>query len=258
MRPLYLDSAEVKRVGLEGPALRVRSRRRADVFFPLARLARITVMGHVHWHPAALLACMHRDIPITFLSRDGGLEGFCFGAGAAQTPLGEQIQGVLARDDWQARFGDWAESEERRALLRLLRRWRVRAPDLRLKNLRPLARDAFGASLGTDARPIVKRLEGLLGGLVARILKAHGLPARFLAAGRGPFDLGAAFRRVLLWDVLARVSDFYSQRLHGQLPTSRRQWTGVFETLTPPIESQAHALLGRLSRWTREIELDRP
>lgn len=258
MKPLYLDSAEVRRVHLEGPALRVRSRHQADVFFPLGRIARITVVGQVHWHPAALIACMHRDIPITFLSREGGIEGFCFGAGAVQTPLGEQIQGVLAREDWQARLTDWSEGEERRALLRLLRHWRVRAQDLRLKNLRATARDAFGASLGDDERPIVKRLEGLLGGLVARMLKKEGLPARFLAAGRGPFDLGAAFRRILLWDLLARVDDLFIHRLYGELPTSRRQWTGVFETVSPAVESQAHGLLGRLTRWIREIEFETP
>ena len=80
MRPVYLNASAVRRVTLEGLALRVQSRDTAARYFPLRRLGRIVTRGAVQWSIAALLECMRVGIPVTFLDSEGRALGLCYSA----------------------------------------------------------------------------------------------------------------------------------------------------------------------------------
>jgi CRISPR/Cas system-associated endonuclease Cas1 len=99
LRPLYLDRGAAA-VRLEGPALIVDQPDTAAGRFPLRLLSRVVVRGPVPWSMEALFACLASGVPISFLSLDGAVVGFCLGRERPEESLAMLLDRLLAEPGW--------------------------------------------------------------------------------------------------------------------------------------------------------------
>ena len=113
LQPAYLNAPGVRRVTLEGPALRIHNRDKADQYLPISRLARIVSRGRIHWSMPALVQCLKSGVPVTFLDREGRAVGFCVSAWTQYSPLNELLEGMFASDRGPVRLVDWFRSQSR-------------------------------------------------------------------------------------------------------------------------------------------------
>lgn len=68
-----IDSRKLKRMDMDGPALRVIMQSRSPVLFPLRRLARIYVLGVPQHGLESLVFCAEQRIPVAFFNFNGRL-----------------------------------------------------------------------------------------------------------------------------------------------------------------------------------------
>jgi hypothetical protein len=258
MRPLYLDGSKRMHVALDGPALRVVKAGRANGQFPLRLVSRVVVRGQVSWSTTALTACMDEGIPVTFLSRDGSVRGVCLGPAGRDASVNRLLDEMLGRPDWREGHENWRRAAERRAILKVIRR--------------------FGLSAGTDLRPATTRERivsllpyvhavapqplfcvccGLVGAHVHRLLGDTGLEARFLARNGSVLALGTDFTDVLAWLTWAVVADLviHFGEMPGEQRDTRRQRLVIvrhYEAFAPRIEEEFRLVWTIFDRWLRE------
>lgn len=120
-KPLHLDGrASPIEVAAADPALIVtRGARRMQ--FPLARLSRILVRGHVTWHGQALALCLVSRVPVVFLDAGAQPLGAALALQAQPGALDELLAEFVDRPHWRERFDNWLRSRR----LRILRQWRL-------------------------------------------------------------------------------------------------------------------------------------
>lgn len=243
MKVLYLDGRQAMRVELDGPALRVITAGRADGRYPLARVWRVVVSGQVDWSREALTACLDEGIPITFLAPDGTPRGYCLAHHERELRLSQRFEAYLSRSDWRAGYENWRRAEERRAILRALRRLRVRAEDLRPARVQERLEEALaGTSYRERLRETMDYLQGLVAAQVSAELVEAGLEAGLLVGRRSGLNLVRDFTGVLKWGLY--------EELRGELGTraeQRRALTALFEEGRPRWQARIRGLLDRLS-----------
>jgi len=251
MKPLYLDGREPLRVCLEGPALRVSGEARADGRYPLRRLSRVIVSGAVEWRTPALLACLARGVPITFLDHHGAAVGYCFGANPLEMPLAERLRELLDRPDWEERYRLWHTAEQRRAILRALRAAHRRGDDLRPNVVRTVLEIGHQRYA---ARAWVRRthaaLTGMLAALCAQVLLEAGLQPDLIGHRRRGLDLTRDLGVLLEWP-LHRVTRGLAKARKAGGP--REALAAAFERAAPDLSRRGHAHLTRLENWLTEL-----
>lgn len=57
MKPLYLDGSVVNRIRLEHDSLKIISEHQSTVWFPLTRISRVILSGHLQLSTRVLAAC---------------------------------------------------------------------------------------------------------------------------------------------------------------------------------------------------------
>ncbi len=115
--PLYLYGRNPTQVDLDGPALRVRRKDKADNRYPLARVSRILSGMAVEWHSRALKACLEAQIPIIFLDKTGEPQGHLQPALRKPSRLDTLLEELLDRPDGHAQYALWLRAERMRTLL---------------------------------------------------------------------------------------------------------------------------------------------
>ncbi len=253
MQPVYLNAPGVRRVTLEGPALKVHSQGQADRFLPLARVGRIVCRGPVHWSTAALLQCLKGGIPVTFLDREGREIGHCFSAHPPGDPLDELLGGYLARADGPSRLADWFRACGRARLLTLLRRRRLRPPDLRVRAVRRHLLAALRSRRGSGAvSPLV--FKPLLKAQVGEVLTGYHIAPEALEPGHDWPGLLNCAAGVMEWDL-------WHLALDGRLdadPADPRARVAAYQRHAEWLERRIRDLTARLWRWLEHGEAYTP
>lgn len=180
---LYLQGQYGLVVEVDGPALRIEQPQRANMLYPLVRLARVLSKGGVHWSCEALLACAEAGIPVVFLDGEGGVRGYLFGASSGEDTLYLRLRSCVRRPDGLDRYIAWRRTmaaHAQRALEQQLRQadggvgatpgW---------QGLTPIS--WWAAIAPTDA-VMNRRLGGLLAGLSAQLWVEAGLNAKRLVS----------------------------------------------------------------------------
>jgi len=251
MKPLYLDGRAPLRVRLEGPALRVGGTPHADGRYPLRRLSRVIVSGSVEWRTSALLACLARGVPITFLDQHGAPVGYCFGATALEMPLAERLRELLDRPDWAERYRLWHTAEQRRAILRALRAAHRRVDDLRPDTVRAVLEAGHQRYLArARVRRIHAALQGMLAALCTQILLEAGLQPELIGQRRRGLDLTQDLTALLEWPLHRVTRGLAKARATSG---SRQAVTAAFESAAPDLARRGHAHLSRLEAWLAEL-----
>lgn len=70
---LVIDTQQLEKLGIDGPALKVTMRGKSAILFPLRRLCRIHLLGTRVSGLDALMQCAEHNIPIAFFKRTGQL-----------------------------------------------------------------------------------------------------------------------------------------------------------------------------------------
>ncbi len=250
MRALYLDGlSQPLTVELDGPALRVVRPALADARIPLGAISRIVARGPVDWSGGALAACLAQGLPVTFVDGHGRPLGYGIAARPRSSDLHQLLVDATERADWPARQADWVRAMERRVMLDVLRRLR-----LKLRDLRPLAVHgrlaelvaAAGGPIGPHA--LMAELQGLLDAWLIGSLGSHGIGRRFLGQMPAGVDLRADFHRAmvwLLWPVALRLAGYLARHggKHRTEAALRRRIVRQFEAETPRLEAWFRRLL---------------
>ncbi len=251
MQPLYLNASEVRRVSLEGPALKVVCRHQADQYFPLARLSRVISLGPVSWSSAALLECLRRRVPITLLDREGQLVGMCFGAWPQDSKFNALLDAFCALEDGLPRLKDWFRAQSRQRLLALLRRHKLRPSDLRVQVVREfLAFELKRRKTQADAS-LLWRLIPLTLAHVAEILTSYQIQPAVLEPSHDWRGLAGYLTGLLEWE-------WWEWALTGVLHPTRsldqRSVVACYEHHARAVEERTRDWIGRLWRWLEQSE----
>lgn len=253
MRSLYLDGGRRATVLRDGPSLRVVSEGRADGMYPFRLLARVIVCGPVEWDSEALLACMDQGIPVTFLTAEGDPRAYCLAAQPRRQPLNDRLEEFLERPDWRNLYENWRRAAERREILSVLKRMKVRAPDLRPERVAPLLLEAAAPGLIEPARAVLRYWHGLLAARVASKLADAGAEAHLLIERRPGWNLPADCTRVAAWEHYLWLREWvampHDQRPGPGSPDFRRRLTEIFEARSEQTDRRLSLLLNRFLYW---------
>lgn len=255
MQTLYLEGRTPLAVLLEGPALRLRRGGEADRFAPLGRLARIVVSGNVHWRAEALGACMDWNVPISFLDAEGRARGACVTLRrvAWRSNLPALFEQACLMEEWNARWGDWLRAVGRGQIRLLLRRFRLRVPDMRPASVAQ-ACAARAAGDSASAAENFARMQGLLEARIAARLVSEGFGPAMLGGSLGGVAPARDLASVLawrLWPVIWRLQSYFAghEAKHRDADARRRRLVRFFEAEAPALEKAEQRLFAELSAF---------
>lgn len=223
MKPLYLDADRPLRVELDGPSLVVAVEAEAARRFPFSRLSRVVVCGPVELPTSALLECLRRGIPVTFLTGDGALAGSALPAQTRNSCLNDRLEEFLERPDWHSLYENWRLAAERRQILNTLARLRRQPSDLRPATVAALLDETLDALANPPARlEAFCWLEAAVAALLGELVAAAGLSPHLIADRRPGFHLLRDFTGLLLWRLKAELAAAVSEKTLS--PASGRLW----------------------------------
>ncbi len=246
-KPLYLDGAQLRRLALEGPALRVEDRRGRRRYYPLTRLSRVLLRGTLVCDTAALTALLAAGLPFGLLDTDGRALGWLVPtAPAPDSGLARLIEdaenlGLLARA-----LEDWRRSRQRMLILRHVAPalGPLHPTDLRARSIRSRAAGRLWHRSGRDWRRLLRRFRPLLRALAFTPLREAGTGSLWLGGDSERPDLAGIFAVLLEWPLLgAALRDADGPRL-----AAWRDEIAFFERLRAPLEREIARLLPDLRR----------
>jgi hypothetical protein len=252
MKPLYLDAEQPFRVELDGPSLVLTADAQAARRFPFSRLSRLLVCGPVELPTAALLECLRRGIPVTFLTGDGALAGFALPAQTRTSRLTDRLEEFLERPDWHAHYDSWRRAAERRQILNALGRLRRRSQDLRPATVSALLDETLDELAGRRSRlEAVAWLEAALATLLSELITAMGMAPDLIAERRPGFHLLRDFTGLLLWRLKAEFAAALAEKTLSAAAGRlwRRQLAAWFEQRGAAERTRARRLLDGFSFW---------
>lgn len=257
MKPLYLNGKPCMTVALDGPALEVAAPGRAASLYPLQRISRIISSGAVTWSTEALLACAERGITVTFLHRDGTIRAYLFGESNLREGLLSRLRDLLDRPDWQERYRDWYRAMESRARRALVKRLGTSAEAVPLSRLEAGIAELKHRYIGPGVcRFLERRLQGLLGGLVAQLLMEAGLSAERIRCLGGRIHLAEDIARLLAWDLHLPILEWLQQRYRLQGATARiddAELVRLFENRSDRLHRLGHSIMNRLHGYLVDV-----
>ncbi|MCX8049879.1 MAG: CRISPR-associated endonuclease Cas1 [Methylohalobius sp.] len=251
MPAVYLNASQVRRVNLEGPALKVICRNQSEQYFPLTRISRVVSIGPVTWSSAALMECLRWRVPITWLDRGGRLVGMCIGAWAQESKFNALLDAFFTLEDGPQRLKDWFHGSGRKRLLVLLKKHGLRLPDLRM----PMVREYL--TLELKRRQIAveptlfRRLYPLTLAHTAEILTAYQVQPAILEPSHEWRGLTAYLAGLLEWEWWELA---LSKRLETSHVLDERAVVACYERHAELIKSQAQYWVGRLWHWLEQSE----
>jgi hypothetical protein len=245
MKPLYLDAEQPLRVELDGPSLVVATEAQAPRRFPFSRLSRVVVCGPVELPTPALIECLRRGIPVTFLTNDGALAGSALPAQTRTSGLDERLEEFLERPDWHSRYQDWRMAAERRQILNALARLRRRSHDLRPATVAALLDTTLDELAGPRARrEAFCWLEAAANAMFAELIAALGVSPHLVADRRPGFHLLGDLTALLLWRLKAELAAALSEKTLA--PACGRLWRRALASWFEQRRAAEHVRASRL------------
>lgn len=109
---LVLDTRKLACLRMDGPALRVTLREQSPLLFPLRRLDRIHIIGHLNEGLDALLHCAERQIPIAFFTTAGKLRCQLYFPVAEHTPLSHWLEHIEFDAAASEQYAQWLNNQQ--------------------------------------------------------------------------------------------------------------------------------------------------
>lgn len=109
---LVLDARKLEHLRLDGPALRVTLCEQSSLLFPLRRLDRIHIIGHLHEGLDALVTCAERQIPIAFFSATGKLRCQLYYPVVEHTQLSHWLEHIEFDVEASEQYSEWLNNQQ--------------------------------------------------------------------------------------------------------------------------------------------------
>ena len=250
-KPLYLDGAHLRGLELEGPALRVEDELGRHRFYPLARLSRIVLRGHLQCHTEVLEALLAAGLPLVVVGPEGAALGWLVSA----TPLllstlQQRLEEAEALGLVPEALENWRLSRLRMMILRHVapRLQGVHPADLRARTMRNRAAGLIHRRTGLDWRKLMRHFRAPLRALALQHLQEAGLTARWLGAEGDRPDLAQVFAQLLEWVLWGAALR------HRRLPplAGWRQQIAFFEAQRTALDREMQALIADLNRTLQD------
>lgn len=257
--PLYLGSQA--EVWLDaGPSLVVRSPGYALGRYPLQRISRVNVYQGAIMPLSVMATCLANNISITIMDAKGRALGVCFGLGQKrEEPAAVRIEGMLTRPDWQGHYINLRDAEIRRAVITMLKRMKLRAPDLRPNIVRSFLCQCAGKA-GLPATHFQFNLDhwhGMATSLAqARLRALCGAPLPLVQPSCS-WNLPRDVADIVIWDMCEYMM-LEIRRWCKAVALSESMHVGLlaaaFEQRTPRLDNLIHAFWTRFLAWLEEEE----
>ena len=250
-KPLYLDGAQLRKLSLEGPALKVEDTLGRLRYYPLARLSRIILRGDLSCETEVLEALLAAGLPLVIVGRGGEPLGWLV---SAQPLLFSTLQQRLE------------EAESLGLLRQMLENWRLsrlrmmilkhvvphlpgaHPSDLRARTMRSRAHNLLYRRTGLEWRKIMRRFRAPLRSLALQQLQDPGLDAQWLGADTDRPDLSDMMAQLLEWVL-------WGAALRRRNLSPFNGWKdeiAFFEANRRLLEEETQALIADLRRNVRE------
>ena len=254
MKPLYLCGNDPLSVALDGPALRVSKRGRADRRIPFERISRVVVSGRVSWSTDALLGCADQGVVVCFLKADGAPRARWIGRATGRSELVQRWRDFLDRPDWQDLHIQWSVANTRRALrfCALRMGWSTREDR---RSMSRVIGQATRAVVSVDEMRIIRgRLYGLAEARALEALAASGLdadndPVRHLVP-----DLVASVQWGLRPDLIRWLTNHRGERNRLVTANDARAVVCFFEGHRSVSDFQLRDVIHRLTRFLEDVQ----
>jgi hypothetical protein len=225
----------------------------------------VVVRGAVPFATDALLGCLAAGVPVTFVSLDGQVLGYCIGRERRAWSLDQLLDRLVADPGWPELIGRWARHAESEAMQGACRRMRVQ-PDLdtRPATVRALLAAALPGGPTPGAQSVVRRLDGLLRAHLTELLQRAGIAPRFCGQDGATLDLRPCLAQALSWHLWPVASGVLDHRLrHPARPAApggsadpaddrRRRLVVAYEAAAPMIAAAFRRALAELDALLRE------
>lgn len=250
MKPLYLDGAAVNRIRLEHESLRIISEHNADTWFPLNRISRVILSGHMLLSSKVLAACLSNNIPIVVAGREGEFVGVCFGTNFRQQSLQSHILELYESRAQLYVLDNWFAAQQRQQVLLIQKRFR-------------LPRELFDASEVKarldeficmehrfyDWQNCITKLTPMLAAELTVLLRHFGFDSEVLRPAPASMGLLQHFIDLMEWQLWINAAN-------GHLPsgTLRKQLVHYYQSQSDTIERFTRLQIDKL--WHRFYEVE--
>ncbi|HOK47192.1 MAG TPA: CRISPR-associated endonuclease Cas1 [Bryobacteraceae bacterium] len=250
MKTLILNGTTPVRLSLDGPALAVLEPAKAARLYPFSRIGRIVVGGRVQCEAAALARCLRQGIPITFVAGEEGAAGVAMPLSSEAPGTARMLESFVALPRWRERYGDWKRAAERREILDVLRRLRLRAPDLRPATVAAfLMKELMRQHPGAQVERWRAAAAALLTARIASRL-AHGRMGGVLPALEGVgLRLLADFTAILEWRFYADCREWLAADPTALDGAWKSKLVALVEERAPRDEARIQSLWDRFCYW---------
>lgn len=251
-KPLYLDGAHLRSFVLDGPSLRVEDELGRHRFYPLARLSRIILRGHMHCDTAALEALLSAGLSLTILGAEGEALGWLVSAQPLLlSTLQERLEEAEGLGLLHQALENWRLSRLRMMILRhaVPHLPGVHPSDLRARTMRSRATNLIYRRSGLEWRKIMRRFRAPLQALALQHLQEAGVNAHWLGADSDRPNISNPFAQLLewvLWGAALRRTKL--SPLNGW-----RDEIAFFEAQRESLEQEMQVLMADLNRTLQDV-----
>lgn len=256
MKPLYLYAAEPMIVILDGPALRVRRRHRAEGLFPLARVSRVVISGAVEIRTPALTACLARGIPVSFVQRDGTPVGLCIGHRLKRTGISSLLEELFCISQWPELYENWRKAAERQAIRDTLRSLHIEVSDYRPRTVRNFTAQTLEKLASTRDIARARAIHhSALTALVLRTAADFGVQPEHMVGLQRGFCLRDELCGILEWRLFPVHVRCLRDPDSTHLDPRRRHRAAIahFEHNASELQRHCYKLLSSLEYWLQGI-----
>jgi len=113
-QPLYLEPEGPTLLTLEGPAICIQRKGRAETHIPLRRISRIIGGPRVQLDTEVILACARHGIVMLLHDDNDIAAARIIGMAGRNTRLRQRLVDLVARPDWYNLYTNWRDAQHRR------------------------------------------------------------------------------------------------------------------------------------------------
>lgn len=249
LKPLYLPHGRGIQVHADGPALCVGATDKAVSLYPFDRLSRVVSAEDVHWHGQALLCCLTRGVPVSFLDRAGRPLGCCYGIRRRETTLENLLLEAIEHPEWDGRYAIWFDGMQRQAMRQALLTNGLHCRRVDAVSTRGALGNAYHNETQCCAGRVFMHLQGVLFAWVSKRVGECITDPALLGFPRPGLNVVDALAEVLQWPLYALlVAARDTQPLEDRQARFAAMW---FQSHQGEVQVHFDELVRQFELWLR-------
>ena len=171
---LVIDTRQLDRICIDGPALRVKMRHKSSQWFPLRRLSRLHFIGINQVQLSLVLLCAEQNIPVAFFKHNGQLRSKMMPPRGERALIDHWFEHLQFDDEFRVIYRDWKQFQQQHLLASLA--IDAQHGGVKIKVINDSLRRFCQRRLGKQHYQVAKDwLIGLLGFQVQQVIQRFGI-----------------------------------------------------------------------------------